>query len=277
MHILPSMNGTHTAVLRAAGRLRPATLQLSPAATALLAAWMLSMISVPIAIWTFGTVAIPSAIALTVALQSICVLAILKAQHTWSQVARVATTVVVGAWAIEWTGSQHGYLFGQYDYTNLLAVQVADVPVLIPVAWLMMLPPAWAVGQVLSGRTSGTRFVVLSALAFTAWDLFLDPQMVSWRVWIWREPSGYYGIPWHNFFGWFVAAALLTIAARPSAVPLRPLLLVYTLTWALQTVGLSLFWGMPGPALWGFLAMGTFVILSWREIGRTGSLRADSQ
>jgi putative membrane protein len=139
------------------------------------------------------------------------------------------------------------------------------VPLLIPLAWLMMLPPAWAVGSWLSGTDRGLRFVLVSAGAFTAWDLFLDPQMVAWGYWQWATPGGYFGIPWLNFGGWFLSSALITLVARPSALPIKPLLLIYIITWLLQSIGQALFWAMPGPALVGFLVMGSFVLLTIRR------------
>src|SRR5690606_41755819 len=31
------------------------------------------------------------------------------------------------------------------------------------------------------------KFILVSALALTVWDLFLDPQMVAWGFWIWER------------------------------------------------------------------------------------------
>jgi hypothetical protein len=67
-----------------------------------------------------------------------------------------------------------------------------------------------------------------------------------------------------NFFGWFLGAALITAAAHPKNLPECPLLAVYTLTWVLETFGLAVFWGLPGPALCGFVGMGVLVVLAWR-------------
>jgi putative membrane protein len=131
--------------------------------------------------------------------------------------------------------------------------------VIIPLAWLMMLPPAWAVASELGARHGGWRFIILSAAAFTAWDFFLDPQMVAWGYWQWHHEGGYFGIPWLNFAGWFLSAALITWLVRPGPLPVRPLLLIYVTTWLLQSIGQAFFWAMPGPALIGFLTMGSFV------------------
>jgi putative membrane protein len=127
------------------------------------------------------------------------------------------------------------------------------------VAWLMMLPPAWAIGQAIAPQHR-LLFVLTSALAFTVWDLFLDPQMVSWRLWVWERPGGYYGIPWVNYLGWFAAAAVITTVAAPPPSPTGQLGLVYAITWVLETVGLGLLWRQPGPALCGFLGMGSMLV-----------------
>jgi hypothetical protein len=128
-----------------------------------------------------------------------------------------------------------------------------------------MLPPSWAIGWRLGGRRYGVASILVSGLAITAWDLFLDPQMTQWKLWVWDQPGLYFGIPLVNFFGWFLGGALITAAARPKAVPDRPLLVVYTLTWVLETVGLAVFWGLPGSALCGFVGMGLLVVLAWRS------------
>ncbi|MEZ4673246.1 MAG: carotenoid biosynthesis protein [Caldilineaceae bacterium] len=133
---------------------------------------------------------------------------------------------------------------------------------LIPLAWLMMLPPAWAVGSAITGNHHGLRFLLVSSAAFTAWDFFLDPQMVAWGYWVWPDSGGYFGIPWLNFLGWFCGALLITMVARPAALPRPQLVTIYVITWLLQSIGQALFWGMPGPALVGCLTMGSFVWLA---------------
>jgi lycopene beta-cyclase len=105
-------------------------------------------------------------------------------------------------------------------------------------------------------------FALISGLAFTAWDLFLDPQMVQWRLWIWDRPppTGYFGIPWTNYAGWFLCAATLTAALSPPSLPYVPLIAVYVLTWFLKTVGQVAFWHLPGPGFVGAIGMGIFAI-----------------
>ncbi|MCB9430398.1 MAG: carotenoid biosynthesis protein [Ardenticatenaceae bacterium] len=108
--------------------------------------------------------------------------------------------------------------FGRYHYTDLLQPQIGHVPLLIPLAWLMMLPCAWAVAS----RFTGWRFALLRPSALTAWDQMLDPQMVGWGLWVWQQPGSYFGIPWLNFGGWIFNSVLLTTLLRPKPVPVRP-------------------------------------------------------
>jgi len=238
------------------------------------ALWVLTMISLPIVRWVFGDDALPIGITLGVLIQFTAVITSLI--YGWGVIrsAAVIAIVLTLGWAVEYIGHRTGFPFGSYVYTDLLQPQIGGVPVLIPLAWMMMMPPAWAVAYAITHRLAGIRraaaYVVTAMLAFTAWDLFLDPQMVAWGLWVWDDPgpASYFGIPWSNYAGWLLAAGIMTLATlplqRPERLPLRPLLIIYGLTWALQTIGLLVFWGMPGPALAGFIGMGVFVGLAVR-------------
>lgn len=230
--------------------------------------WLLVMITIPILRWTIGDGILPWSVTLSVCLLAATVVTILLRQWQRDTTARVVLTVIALAWTLEFVGHTTGFPFGAYDYTETLQPQLGGVPLLIPLAWLMMLPSAWAVGQIIARQTNGLRFVLISAAAFTAWDFFLDPQMVHWGFWAWERQGGYFGIPWINFVGWFAGSALITAVAQPPKVPVIPLFLIYIITWFLQSVGQALFWQMVGPALVGFIAMGLFVYWSSRIIMR---------
>lgn len=240
----------------------------------IVAAWTLSMIGVPILRWVFGDGALPYGVVVGVLLQVIAVLVILV--HSWGahRALLTVTVVIACAWLVEYVGHTTGFPFGSYDYTDRLQPQLGDVPMLIPLAWLMMLPPAWAVaGRIVrrfDGRRGAVAFVAAGAIAFTAWDLFLDPQMVAWNLWVWHDPGAfsYFGIPWSNFLGWLLASAAITaIAARIAPLrrlPTRPLIVIYAITWVLETIGQLFFWMLPGSALAGFAAMGLVLLAAWR-------------
>jgi lycopene beta-cyclase len=239
---------------------------LRSAALVLTSVWALAMISIPILRWVLGDDALPVGVWVTVSLQAAATVTALAAVWGVSRALGTAALLVVLGWLVEFVGSQSGIPFGTYLYTEALQPQIGDVPVVIPVAWLMMLPTAWAISERIVGRSRPLVFAFVAALAFTAWDLFLDPQMVNWGYWNWQRPGGYFGIPWVNYLGWVGSALLFTWLVRPGPLPqpeARPLIILYTVTWLLQSVGLALFWGLIGPAAVGFVVMGAFVLLAW--------------
>lgn len=232
--------------------------------------WLAFMIAMPIVDWLTRGELYPQLATVGVFLQLVASLAALRWAWPWPRIVLVLLMVAALTWLAEWIGSTTGLPFGKYAYSALLQPQLAGVPLLIPLAWLMMLPPTWAVVSAVVSSRHRLAFAALTGVAFTAWDLYLDPQMVARGLWTWAEPSGYFGIPWINFFGWWLTSSVVTyvIAPREFDAARRPLALIYTLTWALQAVGLGLFWGQPGPALVGFVAMGVFMWAFWRNVFR---------
>ena len=246
---------------------------LTPSQTALLTLWVLLMVSFPIVDWALGWQAMRSAVVLGLLAQFAAVVLILWQNWGTLKTLSVSLAVLILSWAAEALGSHTGFPFEAYSYTDVLQPQIFNVPVLIPLGWLIMLPPSWGVAQAIANRVkSGWQslvFIGLSALAMTAWDLLIDPMMVTWGMWVWQVDGFYFGIPWGNFLGWLLTAGLITAIIRPSELPIAPLLLVYTITWLLMTAGLGIFWGMPGPALIGGVAMGVFSVVGWRAFLKT--------
>ncbi len=237
-----------------------------------LALWVAVLIATPISQWLFGVEAFPLMATLGVLAQAAATLIALVSGWPTVRVLRALGVVFGGAWAVEALGSATAFPFGAYRYSDALQPQLTGVPLLIPLAWFMMLIPAWAVAEtILAGRQErlgrwyAPLHAILAGAAFTAWDLYLDPQMVTRELWVWEQPGGYFGIPWMNFLGWWLAATLLTLLMRPTGLPRVRLMVIYTLTWAFQAVGLGVFWGQPGPALAGFTSMGIFVMWAWRK------------
>ncbi|MCS6993173.1 MAG: carotenoid biosynthesis protein [Anaerolineales bacterium] len=245
--------------------------------------WLLTMISLPIVGWVWGQDALTRGMSVGVVIQAGAVMIILYSAWGWKRTFQTVLVVALLTYLAELLGSKTGFPFGRYHYTELLQPQLLGVPLLIPLAWLMMLPPSWAIAAILLDQAREVRtnpatgaeslwfvlkFSLVSALAITAWDLFLDPQMVAWGFWVWEQPGLYFGIPLSNYFGWILTAFVVTLVVHPARLPVGLLSLVYILTWFLQTIGQGIFWGQPGPALFGFLACGLFVFLAWRSQGR---------
>jgi uncharacterized membrane protein len=241
--------------------------------------WLAVWIGMPITLWALGECTFSLVATLGVLIQAAATSAGLG--MGWPARRIMATLLLIAGltWAVEWLGYTTGIPFGRYHYSIMLQPQVAGVPVIIPLAWWMMLGPAWAVASsVLTpvrrslGRWYMPLFALLSGAAITAWDFYLDPQMADRGLWIWETSGGYFGIPWVNFFGWWLAAFLITWLVQvlggndnlhlPDASR-NALLSIYTLTWLFQVIGLGIFWGQPGPALVGFIIMGLFAVAAW--------------
>ena len=235
---------------------------LSPVAMVMGGAWVIVMILVPVIKWVLGTGAERIGISLGVLFQATLVAVILfESLHPLR-----ATIAVIGiplfGWTIEFIGSRTGVPFGDYHYTDVLQPQIRHVPVIIPLAWLMMIPPAWSVGRMLAGPEAVVLPAVLAGLAFMAWDLFLDPQMVSWDFWRWRRGGAYLGIPILNFVGWFAAGTAVSFLFYNPGIPAAALFLVYAVTWILETIGQLVFWRLIFSGIVGSLAMGGLILLT---------------
>lgn len=133
-------------------------------------------------------------------------------------------TLVVAAligFAAEIVGVHYGFLFSPYSYTKVLIPHLFDVPLVMLSAWMVLV----AYTLQLWGRLSLSRplFLLICSGWMTAIDLVIDPlaanQLGYWR---WVEPGLYYGIPFHNFVGWFVVslAIFIIIPARRESSPL---------------------------------------------------------
>lgn len=250
-----------------------------PVNRVLLLLWLALMIFTPASL-RFGS---RSVLTLTLTLSTLAqvglVLGLLTTAWNAPRVLGVGLFAAVVTWFVEFAGVRTGLPFGAYAYTSALQPQIGGVPAHIPAAWLMMLPPAWAVGEAITpcrgtpGGRSWHRIAahsLVSGLAMTAWDLYLDPQMVSWQLWEWDRPGIYLGVPLLNFAGWTLTAFCITFflqaTVRLDPLPVEALLLVYSLVWLLEAIGLALFFRLPWAAAAGFLSMGIFVAIAWYKL-----------
>jgi putative membrane protein len=161
----------------------------------------------------------------------------------------------------EAVGVRTGVPFGEYRYTGTLGPQLLGVPVVIPLAWTMMAYPAAVMGRRIARST--TVAVVVAALALTAWDLFLDPQMVAAGHWVWQQGGATIaGIPLVNYAGWFVtslAIQALLLPGMPRSRDDRVPIALYLWTWIGSVIAHGVFLDAPLVAVTGGLGMGLVV------------------
>ncbi len=188
-------------------------------------------------------------------------------------------------------GVATGFPFGEYAYApdRLGPKLFGLVPLIIPIAWFMVLYPAHETVRRLLDHferrsmrmprwLSALAQCALSAIAMTAWDLSLDPRMIAAGYWGWRDGGAYFGIPLSNFAGWlltsFAIYAIWRMIDRPAgrstlwhsdasqqriaslhrALPM----LAYSITWIGESIANVLFWSGPVVGLAVFVGMGLF-------------------
>jgi uncharacterized membrane protein len=182
--------------------------------------------------------------------------------------AAFGAAVLIG-YAAEVTGVLTAFPFGAYRYSDMLWPQVSGVPVAVALAWGGMGLAAYAVAAAVAPAGGWAR-VCAGAGALTAWDLFLDPQMVRLGMWTWAQDGFYRGIPLSNFAGWLLVSALVVLVVgriRGDAGPGRGLLVLYTVMAVMETVAFAAVFDPPDPlvAVAGGITMGAFAALAWRR------------
>jgi len=225
---------------------------------------------------------------ITLTIVTVIVFAATSVSHAWVYRGAGWALAYLGitfafAFGLEAVGTNSGFPFGAYEYGDMLGIRVADVPLLIPLAWAMTAYPVLLLSRRLArvvnaGRVLTYVFVVaIGAFAMMTWDLFLDPQMVSQGYWVWADPNpslpGIDGIPVGNYAGWLLGSAVLmallnllpdrTLPHRtlphqqPSeAVPAA----LWTWTWVGGIISNLFFFGRPSVALVGGVAMAIVTI-----------------
>ncbi len=187
-----------------------------------------------------------------------------------------------GGLVAETVGVHTGFPFGSYAYTGTLGLELVGVPVVVPLAWIMMSWPALLVGRALVAP-SGRRWpvVAVGAWALASWDVFLDPQMVDAGHWAWATPTpalpGVTGIPLTNYLGWLLVAAAIVAAlhagvgdSRVRELDLRfgPAPVLYLWTYGSSVWAHAAFFGRPWVSLVGGILMGAvalpFAVAVWR-------------
>ena len=98
-------------------------------------------------------------------------------------------------------GVKIGILFGSYKYTEVFNLKFFEVPIVMISAWIIIVNFSLSFIHNISSKY----FILFGSLMMVIIDFVIDPIAVnSLEIWIWDEKGPYYGIPNHNFFGWFV-------------------------------------------------------------------------
>ncbi|MFM2175534.1 MAG: hypothetical protein RLZZ527_610 [Actinomycetota bacterium] len=169
---------------------------------------------------------------------------------------------------VEQIGVRTGWPFGIYEYSGSLGYQIFGVPLVVPFAWVMMAHPVFIAAR----RIAPNWVFAAGGFGLMAWDLFLDPQMVSAGRWSWEitgrtvpfQPE----IPLSNTFGWLLTGmglmAILNFALpkeRRSLGASRAVPEFFLFwSWLSGIIANLFFFDRPGVAFIGGTVMGIFVI-----------------
>ena len=132
---------------------------------------------------------------------------------------------VVTSWLFEQIGVTTGLIYGSYHYTATLGPSLGSVPVLIPLAWFVLVYSSYGLANLIVDRWPSEfvgggrrliRLALLGALVITALDLVVDPILSGpgFRAWVWDITGPYYGVPLQNYLGWLVTASVIHLTWR---------------------------------------------------------------
>jgi uncharacterized membrane protein len=139
--------------------------------------------------------------------------------HGWVRTSLFFAVAAVVSYALEEAGVRTGLIFGPYHYSSLLGPMLGHVPILIPLAWFMMIYPAWVTARALlrgvdTRRPAGMAALALvAAIVMTAWDTVMDPGMSAAGNWVWEQGGAYFGVPLRNYAGWLLTTLLVYCGA----------------------------------------------------------------
>lgn len=112
--------------------------------------------------------------------------------------------VVILGFIIEFIGVKTGFIFGVYEYGDVLKPQVLQVPIAIGFAWYSTLMGAAALIQKFSKInhrliSNQTKSMIVGFLMMF-FDILMEPAAVSLNYWTWQNSI----VPLQNYIAWFV-------------------------------------------------------------------------
>ncbi|MEP7064468.1 MAG: carotenoid biosynthesis protein [Gemmatimonadota bacterium] len=176
----------------------------------------------------------------------------------------------------ELIGTSTGLPFGPYSYTTMLGYRIGGlVPFPIPLSWFYMIYCSLAIcGRFLPAADdwrSKLTWAAIGGLVLTAWDVSMDPAMsFATKHWIWHVAGSFYGMPWLNWFGWWLTGTIIArlylevvpptvYAARVSPSPFT--LVLYAIN-GVMPIAICARHGLTWAAVLGALAMGIPLLLA---------------
>lgn len=112
------------------------------------------------------------------------------------------------AWVFEWAIL---HMLHEVTYSNSFSTTLGGVPLAIICGWAILL---YSLHDQFRHSKSIYKNALSVAVLMVLLDLVLEPVAVRVGLWQWGHAVGYYGLPYNNFFGWFLYAFLVVFALR---------------------------------------------------------------
>lgn len=106
---------------------------------------------------------------------------------------------------IEIAGVNSGYIFGEYEYGEILGFKIFNVPLLIGLNWAIVIFGSQSlIDKFLNNNIFLKSFLVsITAVLF---DLVLEPTATKLNYWQWQSSS----VPLRNYLSWFLISNILS-------------------------------------------------------------------
>jgi uncharacterized membrane protein len=138
----------------------------------------------------------------------------------WQPAVKFFVVGYIVAWIFEDLSVRTGIVFGFYWFPEMMGPKIDQIPMVIPMFWLMCFYMAYYVSNLLYHgsplpKDYSVRSIIESAfiggLILTTLDLSTDPFAEANGFWIWVDQGPYFGVPFHNFIGWFATGFITYI------------------------------------------------------------------
>jgi putative membrane protein len=116
--------------------------------------------------------------------------------------------MLIGTFVIEAIGVRDGNIFGEYVYGNVLGYKLFEVPIIIPINWVMVIWGAYTFSSLLTKDKFAKAFI--TAACAVVFDFVMEPIAITLGFWTWANVS----VPLENYLMWFVISLVGGFAAH---------------------------------------------------------------
>lgn len=145
-------------------------------------------------------------------------------------------------------------IYHAVNYTHL-SPKLGSIPLAIVLGWGFLLYGVLHITSKL--RLPENAFSIVDGLILVTFDMIVDPIFVLFGLWSWNIPGQFFGVPYNNFFAWFLFAVLTSYFTRKYYYSKRT-------TGSLLKAALAVhIFGIPLGLLWFYGLAGFHEILWW--------------